>query len=130
MRRLFLLAASFAAATACAPSRVPVEVDWTFGGLTCADAGVARIQIDVDGEVLSPNKFTCAQAGAGVDLGTFLVGPYDVTVTGFDPDDNVIYQAQQRIQVHRGAKNVFTIDAAPTTGTATLQWSFGGKSCA
>jgi len=131
MRRLLLLAAGLVAATACAPTRVPVEVDWTFGGKSCADAGVATIQIDMDGELLDPNRFACDQAGTGVNLGAFLVGPYSVTVTGFDADGNVIYQTTQTIQVRNSrATNVFTIDAAPTTGTATLHWTFGGKSCA
>src|SRR5438552_7970963 len=131
MRRLLLLAAGLVAATACAPTRVPVEVDWTFGGKSCADAGVATIQIDMDGEVLSPNQFTCSQPVTGVNLAAFLIGPYTVTVTGFDADGNVIYQTTQGIQVRNSRDtNVFVIDAAPTTGTATLHWTFGGKSCA
>ncbi|MCA1828628.1 MAG: hypothetical protein ABR567_02205 [Myxococcales bacterium] len=131
MRRLLLLAATLVAATACAPTRVPVEVDWTFGGQFCDQAGVAQIQIDVDGEALTQNVWTCAEAGTGVKLGDFLSGPYTVTVTGFDSDGNVIYQTTQTIQVRNThSTNVFTVDAAPTTGTATLQWTFGGKSCA
>jgi hypothetical protein len=130
MRRLILLAATLVAASACGPGRVPVEVDWTFGGRSCADAGVATIQIDIDGEVLQPNQFTCAQAGTGAALGDFLTGSYTVTVTGFDADGNVLYQTTQGINVRHGVNNVFTIDAAPTTGTATLHWTFGGKSCA
>src|SRR5262249_35803002 len=57
-------------------------------------------------------------------------GSYTVTVTGFDADGNVIYQTTQPINVRHGVNNVFTIDAAPTTGTATLHWTFGGRSCA
>src|SRR5436853_7553625 len=98
MRRLLVLAATLVAATACAPARVPVEVDWTFGGLSCTDAGVATIQIDVDNEVLSPNQFSCDQAGTGVSLGDFLTGPYTVTVTGFDATGAVVYQTTQGIQ--------------------------------
>src|SRR5438874_1297151 len=128
MRRLLLLAAGLVAATACAPTRVPVEVDWTFGGKSCADAGVATIQIDMDGELLDPNRFACDQAGTGVKLGAFLVGPYSVTVTGFDADGNVIYQTTQTIQVRNSREtNVFTIDAAP----AEVRWTFAsGKTCA
>lgn len=129
MRRLFVLGALFAAA-ACAPVREPLEVDWTFGGKSCVDAGVAKIQIDMDGQVLTPNVYTCDEAGQGVALGDFLTGVYRVTVTGFDADGNTVYQTTQDIQVKRGGSNVVRVDAAPVTGTATLDWTFGGKSCA
>ena len=128
MPRLLLI--GLIAAAACGPVREPVEVDWTFGGKSCADAGVASIQIDIEGEVLTPNKFTCDEAGQGAALGDFLIGTYTVTVTGFDSGDNVIYQTVQDIRVRNGGANRFTIDAAPTTGTATLDWTFGGKGCA
>jgi hypothetical protein len=131
MRRLVLAALLAAATAACGPTRqwVPVSVDWTFGTKTCADAGVANIQIDIDGEILTPNKFTCAEAGQGVDLGTFLPGPYTTTVTGFDSAGNIIFQSTRVVQVLQVAKNVIPFDAAPTTGTATLRWTFAGKSC-
>lgn len=130
MRRLVVLAVTLAAAAACGPTRVPVEVDWTFGGQFCDQAGVAQIQLDIDGEALTQNVWTCAEAGTGVKAGDFLTGPYTVTVTGFDADHNVIYQSTRTIDVRGGQNNVFTIDAAPTTGTATLHWTWGGKTCA
>jgi hypothetical protein len=127
--RLILPALLFAAA--CGPYRqwVPVEVDWTFGGKACTDAGVANIQIDIDGEVLTPNKFTCLEASQGADLGTFVTGPYTVTVTGFDAAGNVVFQSTRVVQVRDIGKNLIPFDAAPTTGTATLHWTFAGKTC-
>jgi hypothetical protein len=131
MRRLLVSAVVAAAAAACGPYNhdVPVEVDWTFGGKSCADAGVATIQIDVDGEILNPNQFTCAEADVGADLGTFLPGPYTVTVSGFDSSDNLVYQTTQAVQVGGRTRNVFNIDAAATTGDAALAWTFAGMSC-
>src|SRR5881394_624296 len=130
MRR-FAVLALIALSAACWPSRqsVPVEVDWTFGGQSCIDAGVASIQIDVEGEVLTPNQFTCVEASQGADLGDFLAGPYVMTVTGSDPAGNVLYQTTQNVQVRAGGKNVVPIDAAPTTGDAAVHWSFDGKTC-
>jgi hypothetical protein len=130
MRRLSL-AALLVAAAACGPYDrwVPLEVDWTFGGKSCADAGVTSIQIAIEGELLSPDKFTCQEASQGAALGDFLVGPYTVTVTGFDSAGNVVYQSTQVVQVRGIGKNVIAFDAAPTTGTATLHWTFGGKGC-
>lgn len=131
MRRLLVAATLAAAAAACGPSRewVPLEVDWTFGGKDCVTAGVSKIQIDIDGETLTPNQFTCAEAGQGADLGDFLAGPYNTTVTGFDAGDNIIFQSTRVLAVRSGARNVIPFDAAPTTGTASLRWTFVGKGC-
>lgn len=130
MRRFLPLALLLAAA--CGPTRewVPVEVNWTFGGKSCADAGVDSIQIDVEGEILTPNKFTCQQADLGADLGEWITGPYTWTVTGFDAAGNIIFQTTQAVQIHRGGKNVIPFDAAPTTGDVAITWTFAGQTCA
>ena len=130
MRRL-PVAACLALAAACGPTRswVPLEVDWTFGGKDCVSAGVAKIQIDIVNETLTPNQFTCAEAGQGASLGDFLAGPYDTTVTGFDSGNNIVYQSTRTLAVRSGGKNVIPFDAAPTTGTASLRWTFAGKGC-
>lgn len=127
MRRLLALA--LFAATACGPTREEVVVNWTFGSQPCAAAGVATIQVDIAGQVLTPNQFTCAQASVGADLGAYLPGTYQITVTGLDGAGTAIYQTTQNIVV-RGNRNVFTIDAVSTSGSANIAWTFGGKSCA
>jgi hypothetical protein len=133
MRRLLMLGMLSLAAAACGPSRAEVEVDWTFGGLSCADAGVDRIDFAVAGEVVSPDHYTCVEAGVGASLGSFLDGNYQLTVSGFDPAGNLVYQTTQTIQVRGTRKNVFPIDlpqVAQFTGDVTLHWTFGGQSCA
>jgi len=129
MRRL-LVAATLAVA-ACGPSRgwVPLEIDWTFGTRDCLSAGVAKIRIDIDGETLTPNQFSCTEAGQGAELGQFLAGPYNTTVTGYDSGDNIVFQSTRTVAVRSGGKNVIPFDAAPTTGTASLRWTFAGKGC-
>lgn len=131
--RSILIATLLFAAAACGLGRGDVEVDWTFGGKACDAAGVATIQVDIAGEVLTPNQFTCAQASLGADLGTYLVGDYQITISGFDAGGALAYQTIQTIQVRRGGKQTFPIDVpqvAQTTGQVTLHWTFGGKSCA
>ncbi|MGZ6125721.1 MAG: hypothetical protein ACXWLR_12225 [Myxococcales bacterium] len=132
MRRILMLSL-VAAAAACGPSRSEVVVYWTFGGLSCADAGVATIQVDVAGEVLTPNQFTCAQAGQGASLGRYLYGNYQLTVSGFDANAALTYQVTQTLTVRGGSNNTFAVDVpqvAATSGDVTLHWTFSGKTCA
>jgi hypothetical protein len=111
----------------------PVEIDYTFGGKSCLDVGVATIQINVAGEVLTPNTFSCAQADIGVDIGPHAVGFYTITIQGFDANGNLLSATTTQIQVLNVARNVITIDlpaVASPGGTLTLLWTFGGQSCA
>src|SRR5437764_4273499 len=110
MRRISLLMLATSLAVACGPLREDVEVDWTFAGRACDAQGVATIRVDIAGEVLSPNQFTCAEASLGAELGTYLTGDYQVTVSGYDTQGTLIYQGTQTIQVRRGGKNVFAVD--------------------
>jgi len=135
MRRLDL-AAALALAAACAPPRDDLTVDWTFAGKTCADAGVALIDVHIDGEVLTPDRFTCVDPNTGAYnkaayLGRYLDGRYTLTVSGLDASANVIYTTSVQVDVRRGGTEV-AVDAAPSTtnGSATLRWTFDGKSCA
>jgi hypothetical protein len=130
LRRIALLTAAIAAA-ACSPAREDVEVDWTFAGQTCAVAGVATIYMDIAGERLNPDHYTCAEAPVGVGLGTFLVGDYQLTISGYDRSGALAYQTTQVLQVRHG-QSAFAVDVEPVggTGQVTLHWSFDGRSCA
>ena len=132
MRRL-LLFSLVAAAAACGPGRSSVEVDWTFEGLSCADAGVATIRVDIAGEVLSPNEFPCAKASLGADLGTYLAGTYQITVSGLDAFGAVTHQILQSLSVRGGRTETFAIEvprvAPSTTASANMTWTFDGKGC-
>ena len=131
MRQVLLL--SLIAVAACGPGRSDVEVDWTFEGLSCADARVATIQVDILNETLSPNQFNCADASLGADLGTYLAGTYQITITGFDAFGAVTHQIMQSVVVHGGRKETFAIDvprvAPSTTASANMTWTFDGKGC-
>lgn len=130
MRRLFILGMLSLAAAACGPSRAEVEVDWTFGGLSCADAGVDTIQFSIAGERLSPDRFFCRDAPVGAGLGSFLNGSYQLTVSGFDANGNLLYESTQTLQVRGSRLNQFAVDAqavaptAPTSASANLTWTF------
>ena len=131
MRRILLL--SLIAAAACGSSSGELEVDWTFDGVSCADAQVAFIQIDIANEVLSPNQFTCQEASLGANLGVYYAGDYHLTVTGLDANGSVTHQVTQTLRVVGGKKNSFAVDVprvAETTGSASMTWTFDGKTCA
>ncbi|HUJ26806.1 MAG TPA: hypothetical protein VLW85_12355 [Myxococcales bacterium] len=134
MRRIPLLMLILAAA--CEPIREEVVVNWTFGGKACDAAGVATITVDIAGEVLTPDSFTCTgpgNASQGVDLGAYLTGDYQITISGYDSGNNLEYQVTETLQVRRGGTNSFDIDVpqvAQTTGDVTLSWTFNGQTCA
>lgn len=133
MRRLLVLCAMATVAVACEPRREDLTVHWTFDhGLTCADVGVATIQVDVDGQRLTPNQFACANGSrlnGGAYLGAFLTGSYHVTVSGLDQFDGLLYQSDSTIRVERGGTDV-SVDLARAFSTVTLRWTFAGRTCA
>jgi len=131
MRRILML--SLIAAAACGPSSGELEVDWTFDGVSCAEAGVAFIQIDIANEVLSPNEFTCQEASLGANLGVYYACDYQLTVTGLDAGGFITHQATQTLRVVGGKKNAYAVDVPQvsntTTGKANLTWKFDGMVC-
>jgi hypothetical protein len=151
MRRMVVLTLATAAIAACGgPSRSDVIVDWTFeGGKNCFDAGLADIQFAIDNEVLDPNHFVCNSDGSpsGVGLGIFLIGDYQLTISGVDGAGVVTHQIVQTLHV-RGAQrgrtctdassssdvcDIISIDVPKVADstTALLTWTFSpGPDCA
>jgi hypothetical protein len=116
---------------ACLPARRSLDVNWTFGGQTCAVAGVTSVRVNLDGEDLSPDTFPCVDGGTvntGAYLGDFQLGDYLLTVDGLDADGNVLYEGQQEITVLDQRDNVVDIDVK--SGGVVLDWTFDGKGCA
>lgn len=138
MRKLMVTVGLLAAA-ACAPSRADLTLNWTFAGQTCAAAGVDHVQVDIQGETLNPNVFACVNPGqtlnTGAYLGRYLLGNYNLTLTGLDAQGRILYQAVSVVTVRAGG-SVLALDApaAQTSGTgsgsATLRYNFAGKTCA
>jgi hypothetical protein len=129
-------AALAVAATGCGdPKRGDVEVNWTFAGQNCVQAGVHVIQIDVANELLTPNRYFCTDPAdgsvrTGAVLESFLPGTYRITITGLDRSEAILYQTTQDFTVHFG-NNVVPIDVqALPSASISLDWSFGGQTCA
>ena len=130
------LAALVALSSGCAdPRRGDVQVFWTFAGQNCQQAGVHSIQIDVAGEALTPNEYLCidpkdASMRIGADLGRFLFGTYDLTLTALDADGGTLFQAAQsftvqgdtavRLDLQRVATADVSWDALNSTGGFAL----------
>jgi len=130
------LAAAMVVVSGCGdPARGTLDVTWTFAGQSCLAAGVHTIQVDLANELLNPNQFSCDLGGGSIAggahlLGSFLAGPYTLTVSGLDANGTVLYQTQQDIAIQRGT-NVVQIDVQPVpAGSISLDWTFGGLSCA
>ena len=126
---------SVLAAAACGPGTSLVGVDWTFDGLSCADAGVSEIRFAIAGEILTPDHFTCTEAPVGADLGTFTGGNYQLTITGVDAFGTVTHQVVQTLQVRGGREETFSVDvprvADSSVASANLTWTFSpGVDCA
>jgi hypothetical protein len=119
------LAALVALSSGCAdPRRGDVQVFWTLAGQNCRQAGVNSIQIDVAGELLTPNEYFCidpkdGSMRVGADLGPFLFGTYDLTLTAFDTDGVTRFQASQRFTVQ--ADTTLRLDLQPVA-TADVSW--------
>jgi hypothetical protein len=128
MRRLLFLCLVTAACAG--PGLSDVQVQWTFGGQTCDQAGVANIDIEVAGQNIFPHAFTCAQAGQGVDLGGFSQGTYEVTILGTDANGTAIYSGDFVIEVLAGGSQVYPLDSIGIFGDVDFIWTFDGGSCA
>jgi hypothetical protein len=130
------LAAAMVVVSACGdPARGTLDVTWTFAGQSCLAAGIQTIQVDLANELLNPNQFSCDLGGGSIAggahlLGSFLAGPYTLTVSGLNANGTLLYQTTQDITIQRGA-NVVPIDVqAVAPGSISLDWTFGGLSCA
>jgi hypothetical protein len=128
-RHTATIAFAMLALAACGdPKRGEVRVFWTFAGQNCQQAGVHIIQVDIQGEILNPNQFFCTDPHdnslrIGADLGTFFFGNYNLTVTGFDADNNITHQASQSFLVNGNVDlDVDLQQEASTFATADLSW--------
>ena len=125
------------------PRRGDVQVFWTFGGRTCQQAGVNVVQVDVANELLTlvnpdpglpSNQLFCISPRDGTlrigqDLGPFLLGTYDLTITGFGTSGAIVYQSSQQFTVQ--GDTVLNVDLQPVApGSVSLDWTFGGLTCA
>jgi hypothetical protein len=129
---LALLATCASLALGCGgPVRRALTVSWTFGGgLTCAQAGIASIRVQIPGQLLSPDTFACSagagQVTTGADLGSFLRGDYSITVSGLDSAGGVLAQLTRGFQIAGDTK--LSLDVPLTS--ITLRWTFAGMTCA
>ena len=138
MRKLFVGVGvvGLLAAAACGPSRSDLTLNWTFGGQVCTLAGVSTIQVDIQGETLSPNQFACVNPdntiNTGAYLGQYLHGNYNLTLSGLDGQGAILYQTVSAVTVGGGSNNVNldAVRAVGSGGSATLRYTFAGKNCA
>jgi len=117
------------AVTACGdPRRGDVRVFWTFSGQTCQQAAVHIVQVGIQNEVLNPNQFFCTDPHdgslrVGADLGPFLFGTYNLTVTGFSAEGPPAFEASQSFTVRGDIDVNIDLQAVPSTvASADVSW--------
>jgi hypothetical protein len=116
-----------------------VTLEWTFDGLSCAQASVTTVNLSVDGTLItdvngSPD-IPCTQAGQdAAQIAPLLAGTHSFELVGLFGDGTVAYVASGvSVAVSDGQDAAFLVDlapAAPTAAEADLAFSFGnGLSC-
>lgn len=105
-----------------------LTIEYTFGGLSCRDAGVDRVYVEVDG-TRDGDAFTvsCAEFDYGITIDSLRDGRYDVYIEGKDIDGNLLYSTRDSVRVDAFAHQVYTIDVGFETGQLTVYWTFEGS---
>ncbi len=113
-----------------------MTISFTFDGVSCDLADVARIRITLEGQTRG-DDFTetvgCGSFRDGVTVFDLLSDDYEVTVEGLASDDSVLYSMEQPIlvSVFRNDESFVSVDLTSSTGVLALNWNFpAGASCA
>jgi hypothetical protein len=113
-----------------------IDLFWTFGGQTCAAAGVSTVTVDLDGtRVTDANGSTqlpcTAQGIDGASVGPLLSGSHTFAVFGQGSTQS--FGGSTTFAATAGIEQGDTIDlpAVPQPASAQVSWTFGGThSCA
>ena len=112
------------------PSQGDLTVFYTFGGETCAAAGVDAIRIDVLGVGSTTDSAAldvdCAAFPEGATIKNLKLGRYEVTIEGWVGNELRYQETFTDIQVKAG-DNEYDLDVDSITGTLTLFWTFDGS---
>jgi hypothetical protein len=115
-----------------------VVLDWTFDGLSCAQADVSYVRVSLDGQELTDDRgdpfIPCTQDGFdGVVIGPVDAGPHSIdlvayqgnavnwTLSGLPVDVALGYPAYLSAEL---------VSAAGNAAAASISWTFAGLSCA
>jgi hypothetical protein len=120
------------------PAQSNVTFLWTFGGKTCAQAGVPNVNIVVQdpigGNVNS--VVPCTQQGVdGAVVNSFAAGTYSFTLIGLGGTGQSQFRAMGAATVNGRAPITVHVDLQPGyppvsgTGAAIVALAFGGQSC-
>ena len=113
-------------------------VDWSFDGLTCAQAGVDYLRVSLDGHELADDRgdpfIPCAQDGyEGVVLGPVDAGPHSIDLVAYRGNSVNWTLASVPVEVVLGYPAYLStelVSAAGGSAAASITWTFAGLSCA
>jgi hypothetical protein len=115
-----------------------VTLRWTFGGLTCAQAGVTSVNLSVDGSVITDAAnnpdIPCTQAGQdAANIAPLLPGPHSFDVVGLVRGVPSYVRQGVSFDVRDLLDTTAPVDlprGSPTAATADVFFSFaGGLTC-
>jgi hypothetical protein len=113
--------------------RVPggsISLNWTFGGLTCAQAGVTSVRLSVDGVLITDqaNSVDVACSSAGVDgtsISPLAPGPHRIDLVGMRGAQPSYSLSNVQASVADRADTNVRVNlspAQPTFATADVSW--------
>jgi len=113
-----------------------LDLGWTFGGQSCAQAGVTQVQVTL----VDPNAPSldvdepapCSSAGVeGINLQGYGHGQYPLTISATGSDGG--YQASASISANGSSDSLVQVDLLPASdagsGDVLVKFDFGGEGC-
>jgi hypothetical protein len=120
------------------PSESNVTFLWSFGGKTCAQAGIPNVNIQVQDPINGPVNYTaqCTQQSVdGAVVNSFAAGTYSFTLTGLNSFGQSQFRARGSATVNGRASITVHVDLQPGNppasgvGAAIVSLTFAGQSC-
>jgi hypothetical protein len=115
-----------------------VVLDWSFDGLSCAQANASYVKVSIDGQPITDDQndpyLRCSQDGYdGVVIGPLDPGQHSVDLTAYLGNNVNWSLSGVPVTVVPGRPATLDVDllsAAGASAAASISWTFAGLSCA
>lgn len=109
-----------------------LTVSYTFDGVQCDQADVARVRVSLSGENTGDSytdTLGCGRFRDGVTVFDLLSDRYSVRVEGLDVDGYVLYSMERTLttRVYSDESNFIQVNLVGASGDLLLNWDFPGN---